>query len=65
MIELVKKAFNYSKRTAIISNQSEHTFDQLLSKSESIASCILDGQEDLLGGRVVFFIPPSFKYVAI
>lgn len=64
MIELINKAYSYSERTAIISNQSQFSFDQLLSKSRIIASNILNGEKDLFEARVVFLINPSFEYVA-
>ena len=64
MIELIDKAYSYSERTAIISNESQYSFDQLLSKSEIIASNILNGEKDLFEARVVFLINPSFEYVA-
>ena len=37
MIELVKRAIKFSKRIAVISNQTEYNYDQLLRKSNSIA----------------------------
>ena len=64
MIELINKANSYSERTAIISNESQYSFDQLLSKSRIIASNILNGEKDLFESRVVFLINPSFEYVA-
>ena len=64
MIELINKAYSYSERTAIISYQSQFSFDQLLSKSRIIASNILNGEKDLFEARVVFLINPSFEYVA-
>ncbi|MBQ22204.1 MAG: long-chain fatty acid--CoA ligase [Flavobacteriales bacterium] len=64
MIELINKANSYSERTAIISNESQYSFDQLLSKSGIIASNILNGEKDLFEARVVFLINPSFEYVA-
>ena len=64
MIELINKANSYSERTAIISNESQYSFDQLLSKSRIIASNILNGEKDLFESRVVFLIDPSFEYVA-
>ena len=64
MIELINKAYSYSERTAIISNESQYSFDQLLSKSRIIASNILNGEKDLFESRVVFLINPSFEYVA-
>ena len=63
MIELVKRAIKFSKRIAVISNQTEYNYDQLLRKSNSIASSLLDNQIDLSEERVAFLIPSSFEYV--
>ena len=63
MIELVKRAIKFSKRIAVISNQTEYNYDQLLRKSNSIAISLLDNQIDLSEERVAFLIPSSFEYV--
>ena len=65
MVEIVKRASNYLKRTAIISNDSKYSFLQLLDKSETIASKLLNGKKDLLEQRVAFMVPPSFEYVSV
>jgi len=65
MIELTKRAENFSTRTAIISNQQSYSYQQLLNASGSIAAHLLEGSEDLQEERVVFLVPPSFEYVAI
>jgi len=64
MIELIKRGKEFSNRTAIVSNQSAYTYQQLLNASGSIANCLLDGQKDLEEERIVFLVPPSFEYVA-
>lgn len=64
MIELIKRAVNFSNRTAIISDQTTYSYDQLLTRSSDIAYSLLNGQKDLAEKRVVFLLPPSFEYVA-
>ena len=64
MIELINRAKNFANRTAIISNQTAFTFQQLLNASNAIAYHLLDGVKDLAETRVVFLVPPSFEYVA-
>ena len=64
MIELIKRAKNFANRTAIVSDQTAFTYQQLLNASESIAAHLLDGKKDLAETRVVFLVPPSFDYVA-
>jgi len=64
MIELIKRAAQFSNRTAIVSNQMTYSFQQLLNASSSIAAHLLDGLNDLKEERVVFLVSPSFEYVA-
>lgn len=65
MIELIKRAANFANRTAIISNQTSFSYQQLLNSSRTIATHLLNGKKDLAEARVVFLVPPSFEYVAI
>ena len=64
MIEFLERAKKFSKRTAIVSGQAEYNYDQLLRKSNSIASSLLNNKIDLLEERVAFLIPSGFEYVA-
>ena len=64
MIGLVERAQKFSKRTAIISNNIEYKYDELLTKSNSIAVRLLEYKKDLSEDRVAFLIPSSFEYVA-
>ncbi|MFK7979508.1 MAG: acyl-CoA synthetase [Saprospiraceae bacterium] len=64
MIELINRANSFANRTAVISNQTAFTFQQLLNTSSAIAYHLLDGVKDLAETRVVFLVPPSFEYVA-
>ena len=65
MIALIKRAHQFPERTAVISNQTRFTYQELLTVSESIATHLLAGRADLAEERVVFLVPPSFEYVAI
>ncbi len=64
MIELINRATNFANRTAIVSNQTAFTYQQLLNASAAIAHHLLNGAKDLAETRVVFLVPPSFEYVA-
>lgn len=64
MIELIKRANSFANRTAIVSNQTTFTYQQLLNASGAIATHLLNGKKDLAETRVVFLVPPSFDYVA-
>ena len=47
MIELINRASDFANRTAIISNQTTFTYQQLLNASSAIATHLLDGTKDL------------------
>ena len=64
MIGLVERAQKFSKSTAIISNNVEYKYEELLIKSNSIAATLLEHKKDLSEDRVAFLIPSSFEYVA-
>lgn len=65
MKELIKRAISFKERIAIKSNQTDHTYHQLLRASESVAIELLNGRQDLEEERVVFLVPASFDYVSI
>ena len=64
-IPLVDRAALYLDRTAIIDDMGEHTYQELLTASNGIASFLLDGADDLQETRVAFMVPPSFIYPAL
>lgn len=64
MIQLIKRVEKFSNRKAIVSNQQDYSYQQLLNASGSIAAHLLNDSEDLKEERVVFLVPPSFEYVA-
>jgi malonyl-CoA/methylmalonyl-CoA synthetase len=63
-MQLVNRAEQHQARTAVIATEGVFTYRQLLHASAKIASCLLDGENDLHEKRVAFLIPPSFQYVA-
>jgi len=63
-MQLVNRAEQHQDRTAVIATESIFTYRQLLDASAKIASCLLDGANDLRETRVAFLIPPGFQYVA-
>ena len=64
-ISLIKRASQNQERRAIIAPEGIFTYKELLDASSKIASCLLNGEEDLREMRVVFLTPPGFQYVAI
>jgi malonyl-CoA/methylmalonyl-CoA synthetase len=63
-IQLITRAHEYRKRTAILDNEGNFTYDDLLEFSAKAASSLLDGKEDLHEARVAFLTPAGFQYVA-
>lgn len=63
MIELIQRANQFLETTAIISDGQSHTYAQLLQASESMASHLLQGRDDLDGERIGFSLAPGFDYV--
>lgn len=65
LISLIQRATTFPKRTAIISDNKDFSYRQLLDTSISIAKVLLNGKADLQEGRIAFMVPPSFEYAAV
>ncbi len=65
MIQLIERAQNFLKRTAIREEHHTYSYAELLDASESIALGLLDGGEDLMEARVAFLVPAGFTYAGI
>jgi malonyl-CoA/methylmalonyl-CoA synthetase len=63
-IPLIKRAGKNLKRKAIIASEGVFSYQDLLIASAKVASCLLDGKDDLQEARVAFLAPPGFQYVA-
>lgn len=64
-VSLFARARDWQNRIAIETPENEHTYRELWSASQQIASTLLNGAEDLQQARVAFLVPPSFDYVAV
>jgi malonyl-CoA/methylmalonyl-CoA synthetase len=64
-IRLIERAKRHQGRVAIIDTEGSFTYDQLIQDSGRVASCLLDGVDDLREARVAFMTPPGFHYVAV
>lgn len=64
-LPLIKSALDHQDRIAIIDENGQYTFKQLLEASHSVASSLLQKQTDLRGARIAFMVPSSFEYVAV
>ena len=63
-IPLIDRAEGYGDRTAVIASEGAFTYAQLLADSVAVASCLLDGADDLDEARVAFLTPGGYHYVA-
>jgi malonyl-CoA/methylmalonyl-CoA synthetase len=65
MITLLEKAKQYNNNVAIISNEKEYLYSDLIDQSDSYARLLLNGDNDLAEARVAFMIQPGFDYVKV
>jgi malonyl-CoA/methylmalonyl-CoA synthetase len=63
-IPLIARAEEHGDRVAIIAPEGTFTYNQLLSDSNAVASCLLDGSADLNEARVAFLTQPGYQYAA-
>jgi len=64
-LTLVARARAHAERTAIVAAEGTFTYRDLLDASARVATCLLDGHDDLEEARVAFLVPPGFQYVAV
>jgi malonyl-CoA/methylmalonyl-CoA synthetase len=62
---LVARAETHQDRVAIIAADGTFTYRELLGYSGAVASCLLQGADDLEQARVAFLTPPGFAYAAV
>jgi malonyl-CoA/methylmalonyl-CoA synthetase len=65
MLQLFQKAKIYAQKTAIVSNGSSYTYQQLLFASQQFATLLLGDDKDLEEKRVAFLVEPGFDYVKV
>ena len=63
-IPLIARAEEHGDRVAIIASEGTFTYNQLLTDSNAVASCLLDGSADLNEARVAFLTQPGYHYAA-
>lgn len=63
-IPLIARAQEHGDRVAIIASQGAFTYNQLLADSNAVATCLLDGTDDLNEARVAFLTQPGYHYAA-
>ena len=65
MIELINRANDFLKNTAIYSNGKSYAYAELKDESAQLAIHLLLGKADLEETRVAFMINPGFDYVKV
>ncbi|MEO5739021.1 MAG: acyl-CoA synthetase [Vicinamibacterales bacterium] len=61
---IVARACAHGTRVAIHDRNGTYTYEQLDRASSDVATCLLDGRDDLNEARVAFLVTPGFDYVA-
>lgn len=65
MISLIQRLGQFKDNIAIVDGKGTYNYDELLVRSEQVASALLNGIEHLNESRVAFLIPSSFEYVSV
>ncbi len=65
MINLIERLSQFRDKTAIIDENGEYSYSDLLSSSSKVAAHLLRENESLNEARVAFIIPSSFEYVSV
>lgn len=65
MISLIERTKLFPNRIAIISEDRQYTYKELLEESVKIASFLLKNNNDLNEARIAFLVPASFYYTAV
>ncbi len=64
-MKILRQAHENRQRIAIISNNQQYTYAQLLTESQVFAHFLLNHQVDLNETRVAFMVTPGFDYVRV
>jgi malonyl-CoA/methylmalonyl-CoA synthetase len=63
-LALIQNARRHDQRIAVVDEQCEHTYNDLLKASSRVAAALLDGSRDLREESVAFAVTPGFQWVA-
>ena len=64
-LPLFERARSHSDAVALASESEPKTYRDLLERSETIASALLESRSDLGEGRIAFLLPAGFDYVSL
>jgi malonyl-CoA/methylmalonyl-CoA synthetase len=65
MLTIIQNAVRFRNKRAIIDQSGTYTYQDLLTRSEMAAGCLLAENYDLNQSRVAFMVAPSMEYVAV
>ena len=64
-LPLISRAISHADSIAFQSENASYTYQQLLDKSVSVATDLLNGRSDLQQDRVAYLVPAGFHYAAV
>lgn len=64
-LPLISRAREHADRIAIATGQIKYSYTDLLSRSEDVATKLLNGEDDLQEARVALLIPTGIHYTAV
>ncbi len=64
-ISLVRRAERHGERTAVTDGSGDHSYRDLLIRSQIVAAGLLEGKKDLAESRVALLVPPGFEFVCM
>jgi len=65
MISLIQQVGKYGEKTAIIVDEKQYSYQELLAASSSFAGDLLSDTDDLHEARVGYMVNPGFDYVKV
>jgi malonyl-CoA/methylmalonyl-CoA synthetase len=64
-LPLISRARTHADRVALEKGRASYSYADLLTRSEDVATALLDGADDLNEDRVAFLIPTGIHYTAV
>ena len=64
-LPLIERAENFRDRMAIIDENGQYSYRELLDTSHSVASSLLQKQPHLSAARIAFMVPSGFEFAAV
>ena len=62
-IPLFERAMTHAERTAVRTKSQQHSYHELLHRSETVAASLLQTSDDLQESRVAYLIPAGFDHI--